>query len=337
MNDASLLNVLVTGATGNLGTAVISALEHNPRVGKIIGLARRTPDRRPPGKTSYAAVDIAAEDLLPFVTGVDVVIHLAWQFQPTRDPAATWDVNVLGALAVFDAASRAHVPSLVYASSVGAYAPGPKHAAVKEDWPTHGWPGAAYTREKSYLERALDTVELENPSMRVVRLRPGFVFQHAAATEQRRLFAGPFLPPQLVRPALIPFVPSMPGLTFQAVHADDVGDAFARAATTHVRGSFNIAADPPVTAQVLADILGARIIPLPIAPVRALITVLWKLRIIPTSPDLLDAVLRLPLMDTTRARSELGWAPRYTSAQALTELIRAVPGRADAPTPPLSA
>lgn len=124
MYDASLLTVLVTGATGNLGTSVIDALEHNPWVGKIIGLARHTPDRQQ-SKTVYVAVDITEQDLVPFFTDVDVVIHLAWQFQPTRNSVKTWDVNVLGALSVFDAAARAHVPSLVYASSVGAYAPAP--------------------------------------------------------------------------------------------------------------------------------------------------------------------------------------------------------------------
>ncbi|OZD69010.1 NAD-dependent epimerase [Rhodococcus sp. 06-1059B-a] len=330
------MTVLVIGATGNLGTSVVDALEADPKVGRVIGLARRTPDR-PHSKTLYVAVDITRDDLLPFFTGVDVVVHLAWQFQPTRNPAQTWNVNVLGALAVFDAAARAHVPSLVYSSSVGAYSPGPKHTAVTEDWPTHGWPGAAYSREKAYLERALDTLETENPSMRIVRIRPGFVFQRRAATEQRRLFVGPFLPPQLVRPALTPFVPSIPGLVFQAVHADDVGQAFARAATTHARGAFNIAADPPVTADVIAEVLGTRVLALPATPARALITVLWKLRVIPTSPDLLDVVLRLPLMDTSRARSELGWTPRHTSAEALTELIRGIPARADAATPPLSA
>ncbi|RRQ26591.1 NAD-dependent epimerase/dehydratase family protein [Rhodococcus sp. Eu-32] len=335
MNDASQLTVLVTGATGNLGTSVVDALTRNPRVGRIIGLARRAPTLQP-DRTTFVEADIAKDDLLPFFSNVDVVVHLAWQFQPTRDPAHTWSANVLGALAVFDAAARAHVPSLIYSSSVGAYAPGPKDTAVKEDWPTHGWPGAAYTREKSYLERALDAFELQHPSMRIVRIRPAFVFKPEASTEQRRLFAGPFLPPQLVRPELIPFVPKLPGLVFQAVHSADVGDAFSRAATNHAHGAFNIAAEPPVTAAVLADVLGARVVPVPVMPVRALVTLLWKLRIVPTSPDLLDAVLRLPLMDTSRARTELGWQPRHTSAEALSEFVRGVHEVRDAPTPPLS-
>lgn len=336
MPKSSPLTVVVTGATGNLGTSVVDALSANPDVGSIIGIARRRPDLHT-DKTVYVEANIAHDDLVPIFRGADVVIHLAWQFQPTRDPRQTWDVNVLGALAVFEAAATADVASLVYASSVGAYAPGPKDEAVTEDWPTHGWPGAAYTREKSYLERSLDAFELAHPAMRVVRLRPGFVFTHGASTEQRRLFLGPFLPPRLVRPALIPFVPSMPGLVFQAVHSDDVGEAFARAATTNARGAFNIAADPPVTARVLAEILHARVLPVPVLPVRALVTLLWKLRIVPSSPDLLDAVLRLPLMDTSRAHSELGWAPKHSAVDALSEFVRGVHEIGDKPTPPLSA
>ncbi|GGG16304.1 NAD-dependent epimerase [Rhodococcoides trifolii] len=336
MNDSTNLTVLVTGATGNLGTSVVDALTRNPGVAKIIGLSRRAPTWQP-ARTTFVEADIAEDDLVSAFAGVDVVIHLAWQFQPTYEPSRTWDVNVLGALRVFDAAAKAQVPSLVYASSVGAYAPGPKDIPVQEDWPTHGWPGAAYTREKSYLERALDSFELENPDMRVVRLRPGFVFKHEASTEQRRLFAGPFVPPQIVRPAFVPFVPSMPGLVFQAVHSADVGEAFSKAATTKAQGAFNIAAEPPVTAQVLADVLDARVVPIPVFPVRALLALLWKLRIVPTSPDLLDAVLRIPVMDTTRARSELGWEPRYSSAEALSEFVRGINEIGDAPTPPLSA
>ena len=82
------------------------------------------------------------------------------------------------------------MPALVYASSVGAYSPGPKDRAVDEGWPTHGWPGASYTREKAYLERVLDAFEARHPGVRVVRMRPGFIFKRESAHEQRRIFGG---------------------------------------------------------------------------------------------------------------------------------------------------
>ncbi|MFC7467934.1 NAD-dependent epimerase/dehydratase family protein [Actinomadura keratinilytica] len=113
-----------------------------------------------------------ADQLLRLFEGADAVVHLAWRFQPTRDAAVTWEANVLGSLRVFEAAATVGVPALVYASSVGAYAPGPADGhRVDESWPTHGWPGAAYTREKAYLERVLDTFERDHLDMRVVRMR----------------------------------------------------------------------------------------------------------------------------------------------------------------------
>ena len=71
-------------------------------------------------------------------------------------------------------------------------------------------------------------------------MRPGLIFKAQAATEIRRLFAGPFLPRAVLRPGLIPFVPDTPRLRFQAVHSLDVGDAY----LSDARGAFNLAADP---------------------------------------------------------------------------------------------
>ncbi|MCV4784716.1 hypothetical protein OFM36_35330, partial [Escherichia coli] len=79
---------------------------------------------------------------------------------------------------------------------------------------------------------------------RVVRLRPGLIFQRQAATEIRRLFVGPFLPPFLADRRAIPVVPRVKDLVFQAVHADDVAQAYRLAVVRDVRGAFNIAAEP---------------------------------------------------------------------------------------------
>lgn len=336
--DDGTLRVAVVGATGNVGTAVLRALADDPLVGSVVGIARRIPEQPMP-KTEWAAADVADEqaDLVGLFAGADAVIHLAWMFQPARDPATTWRTNVLGSVKVFDAVATAGVPALVYASSVGAYSPGPKDRGVDESWPTHGWPEASYPREKAYVERVLDAFELRHPGIRVVRLRPGFIFQRSAASEQRRIFAGPLVPGRLVRPGVVPVVPDLPGLRFQVLHADDAARAYRLAVLRPVRGAFNIAADPVVDPRLLADLLEARAVRLPAAAATAALKALWQLHAIPVPPGLLRTVLRVPVMDTGRAARELGWQPRSTADEALDELLRGLREAASGATPPLAA
>lgn len=329
------LRVVVTGASGNVGTSTVQALSRDPAVASILGVVRREPEWRVP-KLEWRTADLAEDQIAHLVRGADVVIHLAWLFQPTHDPALTWRSNVLGAIRVFEAVARENVPAVVYSSSVGAYSPGPKDSPVTESWPTHGWPAAAYPREKAYLERYLDGFEKANPEVRVVRLRPAFVFKWEAASAQRRLFAGPFLPGSLARPSLIPVVPDIPGLRVQAVHSADIGEAFRLAAMKDVRGAFNIAADPVVDAKALARLLGARTVPVPTWAIRGVVAAGWYAHLLPASPGLLDTVLRLPIMDTTRARDELGWTPRHDGLEAIGEFLAGLRAGAGMATPPLT-
>ncbi|MFI7656673.1 NAD-dependent epimerase/dehydratase family protein [Streptomyces albidoflavus] len=334
------LRVVVTGATGNVGTSVMRRLAEEPRVVSALGLARRTPRLSYPG-VEWAACDLTAPEapdrLQRLFEGADAVVHLAWRFQPTRDAAVTWEANVLGSLRVFEAAATVGVPALVHASSVGAYAPGPADGhRVDESWPTHGWPGAAYTREKAYLERVLDTFERDHPDTRVVRMRPAFLFKESAAGEQLRIFGHRLLPGRLLRPDLLPVLPGVRGLRFQALHTDDAADAYARAVVQEVRGPFNLAADPVIDGQVLAGLLESRSVELPPALPRAALSAGWRLRALGASPGLFDAVLRLPLLDTARARAELGWSPEHSATEALDAFLRGVRSHGGLPTAPLA-
>ncbi|GAA1930125.1 SDR family oxidoreductase [Streptomyces sodiiphilus] len=333
--------VVVLGATGNVGSSVVRALAEDPGVESVLGLSRRIPAWQPE-KTEWASVDIrtgelAEAELTRHFRGADAVVHLAWLIQPTHDPLLTWRTNVLGSIRVLRAVAAAGVPSLVYASSVGAYSPGPKDRPVPENWPTHGWPEAAYCREKSYLERLLDTFELEQPQVRVVRMRPGFIFKRESAMEQRRLFLGPLLPHRLVRSDLVPVVPDIPGLLFQVLHSDDAAEAYRQAVLRPVRGAFNLAAGPVVDARLLAELLDARTVRLPRPLVRGAVSAAWRSHLAPASPQLFDAVLRLPLMDCARAADELGWTPRHSAAQTLAEFLEGLREGAGMDTPPLAA
>jgi UDP-glucose 4-epimerase len=328
------MRVTVVGATGNVGTAVVEALAADERVSEIVGVARRRPDLHPP-KTTYVAADVAEHDLVPLFRGSDVVVHLAWMFQPTHKPLVTWEANAVGSSRVFDAAAEAGVGSVVYSSSVGAYSPGEDE--VDESWPTHSVPTAGYGREKAYVERVLDAFEARHPDMRVVRLRPSFIFQRRSASEQRRIFAGPFLPTPLLRQGRLPVVPWPAGLRFQALHAKDVAEAY-RLATVRddARGAYNVAADPVVDQATVGELLGARTVPVPGTLARTALAGLWQLRVVPAEPALLDLALMLPLLDTSRIRNELGWQPTVSSVEAMREVIEGMADHAGERTAPLS-
>jgi nucleoside-diphosphate-sugar epimerase len=287
-------------------------------------------------KTTWAAANVVTDDLSRLFAGADAVVHLAWLIQPSRNMEALRATNVDGSHRVFEAAARAGVRTLVHASSVGAYSEGPKDRAVDESWPTEGIQSSFYSRHKAEVERLLDRFERENPSVRVVRLRPGLIFKREAATEIRRLFVGPFLPGALVRPSLIPFVPSLPRLRFQAVHSLDVGEAYRRAVVSDVRGAFNIAADPVLDPEELGRLLRARPVAVPAPVLRAAAWATWKLRLQPSPPGWVDMALGVPIMDTGRARRELGWKPRATAGDALLELLGGMRGGRGFETPPLA-
>jgi nucleoside-diphosphate-sugar epimerase len=329
------MRIVVTGATGNVGTSVVDALVADPSVTEIVGIARRRPELVRP-RTTWVQADVAATPLVDLFRGADAVIHLAWLIQPSRHEATTYRTNVTGSRRVFEAAAVAGVPALVHASSIGAYSPAHTDTPVDESWPTDGTPTSFYSRHKAAAERELDAIEAAHPELRVVRLRPALIFKREAASGIRRLFAGPLLPSPLVRPSLLPVLPLPAGLRVQAVHADDIADAYRRAATDPAaRGPYNVAAEPLLDARALGEALDARPVALPPRAVRAAASAAWRLRLQPSEPGWLDMGMSVPVMDASRIRQELGWAPRRKADAALLELLEGIRERAGAPTPPL--
>jgi nucleoside-diphosphate-sugar epimerase len=328
------VRVVVTGATGNVGTGVLAALAEEPGVESVVGVARRLPALNVP-KVEWRAADVATDDLVPLLRGADAVVHLVWIIQPSHDEAALWRVNVAGSIRVFEAAAEAKVPVVLYESSFGAYSPGPKDAAVDESWPTHGVPTSAYSRQKAYVERVLDAFEVSNPQVRVARFRSALVLKRAAGPQALRLYGGRLVPRSLLRPDNVAMVPDVAGLRIQAVHSDDVGEAYRLALLSDVSGSFNLASTPVLDPPTIASSLGARTVPIAARGLRAAVSLSWLLRLQPTSPEWVDLVLDPPLLDVTRARTELGWEPAHSAIDALHEFLTGVGEGGGAPTPPL--
>ena len=329
------MRIVVVGATGNVGTSVVRSLAADPGVDEIVAVARRAPQRMLE-RAEFHCADIRTSDLVPLFSRADAVVHLAWLIQPGRDESVTRSVNVQGSRRVFAAVAAAGVPSLVYASSVGAYSRGPKDRLVDESWPTDGIPTSFYSRHKAAVERDLDAFEREHSGVRVVRLRPGLIFKRAAATEIRRLFIGPLLPGAILRSQLAPISPAVRGLRFQAVHSDDVGAAYRAAVLSDAPGAFNIAADPVIGPAELAEMLDARPVSVPPQVVRAAAAATYALHLQPAEPGWVDMGLGVPLMSTARARDVLHWTPRMSSIDALRELVAGLRDGAEDQTGPLA-
>jgi UDP-glucose 4-epimerase len=330
------VRVVVTGASGNVGTSVLRSLSLDGSISEIVGVARRQPTLDVP-KVTWQVADVVRSDLVELFEGADAVVHLAWAIQPSRDEAELHAVNVEGSARVFDAIGRAGVPVLVYASSIGAYSPGPKdEPGVDESWPTDGIQTSFYSRHKAAVERLLDRFEQDHPQVRSVRLRPGLIFKSQSASEQRRYFAGPFVPAFLMNPRFIPVVPDTPRLRFQAVHADDIAEAYRLAIVSEsARGAYNVAATPVLDPDRLAELLGARKVPVPQAVLRYGAAATWRLRLQPSPEGWVDMALSVPVMDTSRIRGELGWEARKSSGDALLELLSGMRRGDGTSTPPL--
>lgn len=327
------MRIAVVGATGNAGTAVLKALKKKDEVTSILGIARRMPDvdQEPYAGCEWASIDIGAaiteeealKQLGEAFDDVDTVIHLAWLIQPNSERELLRKVNVLGTAHVAQAAAEAGVGHLIVASSVGAYSPDPDQEVRDEGWPTDGISSSHYSVDKAAQEKVLDDFSAAYPEITVTRIRPALIFQALAASEIQRYFLGSRVPVQLLDKGRPPVVPLPKGLSgVQAVHGDDLGEAYAAAALAKAPGAFNIAADDILSPQDLADVIGkGRYVTLPSGLMRSALAGSHKAHLVAMDEGWIDMGLAVPMMDTSRAKSELGWHPQHSAKEALTELI----------------
>ncbi len=327
------MRVIVTGATGNVGSGVLSALADDPLVDEIVGVARRIPAIDVPTVT-WRAADVSVDDL-GFFSGADAVIHLAWLIQPVRDEALLHRVNVQGSRRVLDAVVRHRVPTLVWASSVGAYSHGPKHAPVDESWPTRGIRSSVYSRQKADVEQILATAALTPHAPRIVKMRTSLVFSERAASEIARLFLGPLVPIATIGRRGLPLLPAHPRLVFQATHTDDIGEAYRAALHADLDGPVNIAAPPVVDSDALSELLDARSVAVPPWLLRHGAGLTHALRLQRTSRGWVDLALGVPTMDTQLATDGLGWSARRSATEAVAALLHGFATGAGAETAPL--
>ena len=324
------LTVAVTGPTGEIGISAVEALERDPSVERIIGMARRPFDPAAHGwsKTEYQQGDILDRDAVDaLVADTDVVIHLAFVIMGSREESAR--VNLAGTRNVFEATVAAERPRrLVYTSSVAAYGyHSDNPVPITEDVPVRGSPEHYYSEQKAACEAVL--AELTDcTSLEVFVLRPCIVAGPKAPALAEAMpwnqLPDPVKSVTQALPWLKPPFPD-PGTPLQLVHHYDVAAAIALAATTSAPpGAYNIAGDGVVSMSEVAEALGARPVRVPKVAMSVASEVIARLPFLPSALEWLHVGRTSVVMDTTKAKSQLGWTPKYTAAETLSALATAI-------------
>ncbi len=329
------LTVAVTGPTGEIGRSLIDALEASEAVGAVRGMARGAFDPAAAGwrKTTYQRGDILDRGhLAELFAGADVAVHLAFAIFGEREEARR--INLEGSRNVFEAAVEAGVERLVYPSSVAAYGFHPENPQpLTEETPATGSSGFYYSEQKAELEEELDEI-LAGSELEAYVFRPCIVAGPRAPMLIEQTVGAARLgdpAPRLRRhvldriPLLRPILPDA-GLPLQLVHHDDVAAALAAAVEGKgAPGAYNLAGDGEIRIADIATALGWSSVRVPRVALGAGTALAGRLSFINPQLEWATALTTPVIMDTTKARRELDWTPRFDAAETL--LQTAVSGR----------
>jgi nucleoside-diphosphate-sugar epimerase len=329
MADAGGITVAVTGPTGTFGLALMPLLQADDRVDRVIGIARRPFDPAERGwtKMEYRRGDVRDADALRnSFDGAEVVVHLAFLIL-SGGRETTRAINVEGTLNAFRAAAEAGVKRFVYASSVAAYGfHRDNPVGISEDWATRPADRLFYAQEKAELEHLLQQEAAARPQTALYLLRPPIVLGPDAVGA--KVSIPPVLAPlaRVVGAALgrLPGLPALvPDLPLQLIHQEDVAEALRLCVVgAGAPGAYNIAADDVVTFVDVARELGLRAVPLPGGPVASLARAVTKLPYLPSGAQWVEVLSHPAIMDTTKAKTQLGWKPRHSAIESLRSTVR---------------
>ena len=256
-----------------------------------------------------------------------MVVHLAFLIT-SGSRETTRAINVEGTLNAFRAAADAGVERFVYASSVAAYGfHRDNPIGMSEDWATRPADRLFYAQEKAELEHLLHA--RRPPRTRRPRSTCCGPRSCSAPTRSEPRPASPRCshPWRTAAGAALWHLPGLPALVpdlpLQVIHQDDVAEALRLCVVgAGAPGAYNIAADDVVTLVDIARELGLRPVRLPGGPVAALARGVARLPYLPSRAQWVEAFSHPAIMDTTKARTELGWRPQHTAIESLRSTFR---------------
>lgn len=289
--------VIITGICGRLGRD-LSRVLHRKR--KVIGVDRRA-FVDAPGDVEHHQMDIRSSRAREiFRHGVAAVVHLGVMHDPHESSVEHHEFNVVGLQRVLEYVETYKIPKMLLLSSANVYGPRPDNPQlIREDAPLLGAGPFSDIRDLVELDMLVNAFFWRNPSTDTVILRPAHILGTVKNAPSNYLRLD-------VVPTLLGFDPMI-----QVVHQRDVLHAIDLALAPGVRGIFNIGGPEPISLSKAITVLQRRIVAVPHSLAKAAVKNLFRFKLTSFPAPELDFIRYVCMVDDTKARSELGYAPEH--------------------------
>jgi UDP-glucose 4-epimerase len=309
--------VAVTGADGFFGSAVLSRLEEDRRVHKVLAIDVRKP-ALPLDKVEFYKVDLtmptADADLAAIFAReeVDTVVHTAFLSSPTHAVAWAHELEDIGTMHVLNACAeaRAGVRKVVVLSTTmvyGADAGNPNF--IREDAELAAG-GSSFIEDKVGAERQVARFAKEHPETVVTVLRAAPTIGPTVHNFVTQFFSRP------VAPRLMGYDPLL-----QLVHEEDVITAFKLAIDDDFPGAYNIVADGVLPYSTVLAMMGKLPLPVPAFIASSVARALWAMQIGAAPPAFVSFLRFLCVADGAKAREVMGFTPRHDIRGAILDFL----------------
>jgi UDP-glucose 4-epimerase len=309
--------VMVTGVARELAGRVVRRLCEDPGIERVIGIDL-LPPAHPIGRGEFVRADIRGPLVgrLMAQASVDTVVHMGVIATP-RDAGSRVvqkDINVLGTMQLLAACQKApSVRRLVVKSTAGVYGSSPRDPAFfTEEMAARVLPRSGFARDSMEVEGYVRGLSRRRPDVEVTMLRMANVLGPSIRTVLTDYLRLPVLP-----------VPFGHDGRLQFLHEDDAVAAMVRAAMGPSVGTCNVAGDGVLATSQAVTMTGRPWVPVagPAGP--AVQWLMRRLGLAALPADHLDLLAYGRVVDTTRMRQDLGFAPAYTTRGAFESFLAA--------------
>ncbi|ONI68467.1 epimerase [Kribbella sp. ALI-6-A] len=309
---------MVTGVSRDAGARCARRLAADPSIETVIGVDV-VPPRAELGRVRFVRADIRNPVIAKVIAGedVDTVVHTGVVATPgsAGGRSSMKEINVIGTMQLLAACQKAPgLRKLVVKSSTTVYGAGPRDPAM-------------FTEEMA--PRAIhqtglskDAVEVEGYVRGFARRRPDVT----VSTLRMANWIGPQTDSPITRYFELPVVPTVLGYDarLQFLHESDGVEAIHHATVEDLPGTFNLAGDGILVLSQAIRRLGRPVVRLPSFTASSTAAVVRRARLADFSPDQITFLTYGRVVDTTRMRTEFGFEPRYTTAEAFDDFRAAL-------------